>query len=93
MQLVDMFQRNNISVSQNDLIKLFFKGKNLSKSVIPRIKFFKFIMFSLSKESDQDFINFMRGVKSKMKKKSQRINKEFLSGINNDLYCNENNEY
>ena len=36
-------------------------------------------MFSLSKESDQDFINFMRGVKTKMKKKIEKNILEFSS--------------
>ena len=81
-----MFIRNNISVSQRDLIKLFFKGKKLSKYEIPSIKFYNFIMFSLSRESDQEFINFMRGVKNKMKSK---IEKEISSLVDQDFDYNE----
>ena len=67
-----MFQKNNIAVSEIDLIKLFFKGKNFPKKQNPSVKFFKFIMFALSKDSDQQFIDFMRNIKEKIYKNIEK---------------------
>lgn len=60
-----MFNTNKIPVTEEELIKLFFKDKPIPKGEEPYLDFYQFLQFALSKESDQDFRNFMRQLKVK----------------------------
>jgi hypothetical protein len=76
-EMVEMFNRNNIDVTMEELLKLFFKGKNLPKNEDPFLNVYQFIEFALSKDCDQDYRNFMREVKNKIaRKKDQEIRRK-----------------
>ena len=67
--MVEMFKRNNIDVTTDELTALFFKGKLQQNKEDPYLNVYQFIEFALSKESDQEFRNFMREIKQKIMKK------------------------
>ena len=57
-----------------ELLTLFFKGKSIQKNEDPYLNVYQFIEFALSKDSDQEFRDFMRKIKDKiMKRKDDEI--------------------
>lgn len=70
-EMVEMFNRNNIDVTMDELLKLFFKGKAIPKNEDPYLNVYQFIEFALDKQSDQEFRNFMREIKKKIQKKKE----------------------
>ena len=78
-EVVEMFKKNNIPVQKEELIHLFFKDKNNKKlPKVPYLDFYQFMEFALSKESDQEFRNFMR--KYKKMKEENLVEKEETAG-------------
>ena len=75
-EMVEMFNRNNIDVTMKELLVLFFKGKKINKNEDPYLNVYQFIEFALSKESDQNFRNFMRKIKKKIYKKKEKERKK-----------------
>jgi hypothetical protein len=64
----EMFDTNNIPVEMEQLVYLFFKGKDMPKNEKDYyLDFFQFMEFALSKEADQAFREFMRNVKEKVR--------------------------
>jgi len=68
-EMVEMFNTNKIHCEQMDLQKLFFGDKYFPPDVDPGLDFYAFMGFAISKEGDQDFRNFMRKVKEKIRLK------------------------
>lgn len=64
-EMVVMFNTNKIPVEEEELVGLFFKDKKLRKDEEPYLDFYQFMLFALSKASDQDFRSFMRKLKKK----------------------------
>jgi len=60
-----MFNQNQISCTEKEILDLFFSEKKIPIGEIPGLDFFNFMSFALSKKADQDFRNFMRSVKEK----------------------------
>ena len=76
-EMFTMFNQNKIFADINELINLFFKNKKYKKKDIMNLylDFFQFMQFALNKE--QDFRQFMRGIKEKYnKEKSNNLEGE-----------------
>ena len=79
-EMVKMFNDNHINANINELVKLFFKDRKYKKEEVMNLylDFYQFICFALTK--DQDFRNFMRGIKKKINNnnKNESQNQEYL---------------
>ena len=70
-EIVDLFKQNNINIDINEIKELFFKNvkirnkKDEAKNLL-YLDFYQFMEFALKRE--QDFRQFMRGVKKRNKK-------------------------
>ena len=64
-EMVEMFHKNNLFVSADELINLFFSGKKIPSKSLNNLylDFNQFIDFALNK--DQEFREFMRKIRSK----------------------------
>ena len=84
--MVNMFNRNNINVTMVELLALFFRGKSIPKNVSPFLNVYQFIEFALSKDSDQEFRNFMRKIKKKIFKKNENdLKLKKLEHVDDDI--------
>ena len=78
-EMVKMFNDNHIYANIDELVQLFFKDKKYKKEEIMNLylDFYQFMIFALTK--DQDFRNFMRGIKKKSNdNKNKNQNKGYL---------------
>lgn len=91
-----MFQDNNIPVTNKDLIRLFFQTKASIKEKHKEVflteedytlNFNQLVNFAMTQESEEKFTQFMRIVKSRVKK----TNKNFSSGNSINSYLAHKN--
>ena len=77
-ELFEMFEKNNIPVSLEELINLFFPERKFKEHEEPYLDFYQLYLFAMDKNSDHKFRVFMREIKKKIE---QNKNKEVLSNI------------
>ena len=72
-EMVEMFNQNHINANTRELVDLFFKGKQVKEEDIMKLylDFYQFMNFALTK--DQDFREFMRGIKQKNLKNEEKL--------------------
>ena len=98
-EILEMFMSNKISANINDLVELFFKGKNLKEKDVFKLylNFTQFINFSLTK--NEEFRKFMRNIKERREKEKKIIANNNIEVSNNNLnellsnYEGENDGY
>ena len=75
-EMVKMFNDNHIYANIDELVNLFFKDKKYKKEDIMSLylDFYQFMNFALTK--DQDFRNFMRGIKKKINNNKTETQKQ-----------------
>lgn len=96
-ELETMFMKNNIPVTLNELVDLFFPNKKMKKNEEPYLNFFQLYLFATDSKSDHKFRVFMRKIKNKIEEKKKKetldclfINKKNFSqkGFNSNNISN-----
>ena len=84
-EMEEMFHKNKLFVSTQELIDLFFKGQRISKNAIKSLylDFYQFISFALDK--DQEFRAFMREIREKYCSNKSKDNEMIYIPMNFDL--------
>ena len=84
-ELASLFNQNNIRADTKELVKLFFKDKNIKKEDYAKLylNFYEFLNFALTKE--QDFRQFMRNIKEKYKNEEESKDKNVYLPMNLNL--------
>ena len=76
--ICEMFKRNDINVTNEELLELFYQGRQSKKNEEPSLNFFEFMIFEISDESDQNFRNFMRKIKLRIDDKREINSNNYL---------------
>ena len=84
-EMEEMFHKNKLFVSTQELIDLFFKGQRISKNAVKSLylDFYQFISFALNK--DQEFRAFMRDIREKYCSNASKDNEMTYIPMNFDL--------
>lgn len=88
-ELETMFMKNNIPVTLDELVKLFFPNKTFHKDEEPYLDFYQLYLFAIDDNNDNKFRIFMREIKKKIEEKRKKDTLSYL--FNNNVVSSNNN--